>query len=103
MLIISLMASAYHFWHTAQISTYGRCVYGNPHGCPRIHFVGGKGGALTVEIYDAFLENYPGIKLYMSGLDNIAGISRKCSLRSHFLSLQESIYFPIRSKTRLFR
>jgi len=36
-------------------------------------------------------------------LNNIAGISRKCSLRSHFLSLYESIYFPERSKTRLYR
>ena len=62
---MSVMVSVNHFWHTAQISTYGRCVYGNPHGCPRIHFRGGKGAALTVEIYDALLENYPGTKLYI--------------------------------------
>jgi hypothetical protein len=30
---------------------------------------------------------------------NLVKLSRKCSLRSHFLSLQESIYFPIRSKS----
>ena len=35
---------------------------------PQNSFRGWEGGALTVEIYDALLENYPGTKLYIAWL-----------------------------------